>query len=159
MRNRVMTTNENDLDTAPCRSSKPENLEDVESDIDFGPGCGEISLDERSCDICQRPVSELKAFDWPDDPVIGHVFRAKLRKSYRWDYPHHVGSTRECRDCIVRPEPIWWILAEEERLGRRLTDIEIKDVQRRWDLEAERYELELSLLAMDEEMNLPESGK
>ncbi len=95
---------------------------------------------DRTCDICQRPVSELEAFDWPDDPLIGFVSGAKLFKSYRWDYPYHVGSTRECRDCFVRPEPIWWIISKEERLGRRLTDIEVVEIQREFELEAERFD-------------------
>ena len=141
-----MTTIKNDLDTGPYCSSKPENDEDFEDAIDFGPECGAISFEDRTCDICQRLVGELEAFDWPDDPVIGNVAGAKLVKSYRWDYPYHVGSTRECRDCIVRPEPIWWILTEEKRLGRRLMDSEINEVRRKWDLETKRYDLELSAL-------------
>jgi len=139
-----MTTNKYDLDTGPCCSSKPENDEDFEDDIDFGPACSGISFEESTCDICQRPVSELEAFDWPDDPLIGFVSGAKLFKSYRWDYPYHVGSTRECRDCFVRPEPIWWIVSKEERLGRRLTHIEVVEIQREFELEAERYDAEQS---------------
>ena len=125
-----MKTKKNDLDTSPEGANNP--------------------YEERTCHICQRPVSELEPFDWPDNPTIGSVSGMKLFKSYRWDFPYHVGSTRECRDCVGRPEPIWWILAEEKRLERRLTFPEVNEVRHKWNLEAKKYDLELSLEAMDE---------
>ena len=113
--------------------------------------------EDGTCDFCQRHVGELEAFGGPGDPLDDVFSGAKLVKSFRYDYPYHVGSTWECRDCFVRPEPLWWINSEERHLGRRLMDTEINEVQRRWNLEAKRYDLELSLLAMDEESNQSES--
>lgn len=130
--------------TNPCSSSGSEELEDLFSWIErVSSGSNlEIPYEDRRCHICNRPESELEAFDWPDNPVIGFVSGQKLVKNWRWDDPYQVGSTRECRDCFSRPEPIWWIIYEESRLGRRLTDLEIANVQREFNLEGERYDAE-----------------
>ncbi len=139
-----MTTSKHELDTGPCCS--PQWVSDKDYQSEGGP-CSDkrkILINpppvDGHCDICQRHVSELEAFGGPGDPLVGDFSGAKLVKNYRWDYPYHVGSTRECRDCFVRPEPIWWIVSEEERLGRRLTDIEVVEIQRKFELEAERYD-------------------
>ena len=139
-----MTTNKYELDTGPCCSPQWVNDKDYESE--GGPCSDKRKMlinpppKDGKCTICGRHVRELEAFGGPGDPLVGDFSGAKLVKNFRWDYPYHVGSTWECRDCFVRPEPIWWIISEEERLGRRLTDIEVVEIQREFELEAERFD-------------------
>ena len=96
--------------------------------------------DARKCAFCDRPAIELEAFEGPYSPLIGLLPGTKLMKSYRELYPYHTGSTLECRDCFVRPEPLWWIVDKEKHLGRRLSDDEIERVQRDWNLEAKMFD-------------------
>jgi len=51
---------------------------------------------------------------------------------------------------------MWLIAPEEERLGRRLMDTEINELRHKWNLEAKRYNRELSTQAMGEKRNQEE---
>ena len=75
---------------------------------------------DRCCYICGRPVDELEAFGGPGDPLVGDWKGAKLIRSYREELPGTVGSSWECRDCVVRDGGLWE-LEEEKRLGRSMT--------------------------------------
>jgi hypothetical protein len=86
-----------------------------------------------NCQICGRHVSELESFGGSGNPLFGDFFGAKLIKTFREDYPGYTKPSWECRDCVQRPGPLW-IIREEDRLGRRLTDTEISEARREWDL-------------------------
>ncbi len=124
----------------------PQWVSDDDYESHAGPCSGKRKIltnpppQDGNCDFCQRHVSELEAFGGPGDPLVGDFSGAKLVKSFRYGYSHQVGSTWECRDCFVRPEPIWWIVSEEKRQGRRLTDIEVVEIQREFELEADRFD-------------------
>ena len=142
-----MTTNKYELENDICCS--PQWVSDNDYETDAGPCSDKRKIlinpppEDGTCVFCHRHVSELTAFGEPGDPLVGDFSGVKLLKSYRYDYPFHVGSTRECRDCFVRPEPMWWIAPEEERLGRRLTDTEINELRHEWNLEVKRYHREV----------------
>jgi len=93
---------------------------------------------ERCCSICNRSISDLKAFGGPGDPCVGDFTGAKLVKRFREDLPGYVGASWECRDCLIRPGGLWQF-DEEDRLGRRLTETEIRSM--RADLEKELDEM------------------
>jgi hypothetical protein len=87
------------------------------------PAVVEQSHTESCCYICRKPISQLEPFGGPGDPLVGDFSGRKLVKSYREEFPGQVGSSWECRHCIVRDGGLWEI-EEEDRLGRPLSDDE-----------------------------------
>ena len=48
----------------------------------------QIPLDAR-CSVCGKPLSQLKPFGGPGDPVRGDFTGQLLIKTYRWDFPRN----------------------------------------------------------------------
>ena len=94
--------------------------------------------DHGCCNICNRHISELEPFGGPGDPCVGDFSGMKLLKKFREELPDYIGASWECRDCIGRPGGLWEI-AEEDRLGRELTDDECRTM--RADIEKQLYEM------------------
>ena len=79
--------------------------------------------DNRRCYICDRHVDELESFGGPGNPLVGDFSGAKLVKTWREEFLFQVGSSWECRDCIVRRGALWE-LEREDQIGRPLSDSE-----------------------------------
>ena len=78
---------------------------DSEEDLKTKPGL--INLNpppqDGNCSCCGRPISELKPFGGPGDPLVGDFTGAYLVKKYR-SFGGCVSSSWECRDCAVLDE-------------------------------------------------------
>lgn len=86
-----------------------------EEDLKTKPGLININPPPRhgKCECCGKHISELKPFGGPGDPLVGDFTGAYLVKKFR-SFGGCVGSSWECRDCIVLDEDEY-----HEKLGQR----------------------------------------